>query len=271
MAMQPLETFPAALRSQIRGIFLDIDDTLTTDGRLTPEAYGALGKLQAADLLVVPITGRPAGWCDHIARMWPVDGVVGENGAFYFRYDHDSRTFQKRFMATEEERGEQRKKIDAVAAQVLSEIPGCALASDQSYRETDLAVDYCEDVGQLDEGAVDRIVAIMEGAGMTAKISSIHVNGWFGTYDKLTMTRIMMKECFDLDLDAEGDRFVFVGDSPNDQPMFAFFANAVGVQNLERFEDRLDTPPAYITHSPAGAGFLEVVEMLLSDAGPSTV
>ena len=269
--MQPLESFPAALRSQIRGVFLDIDDTLTTAGRLTPEAYGAMGRLHAAGLLVVPITGRPAGWCDHIARMWPVDGVVGENGAFYFRYDHDSRTFHKRFMATDEERRERRQRIDAVATQILAQVSGCALSSDQFYRETDLAIDYCEDVGPLDETAVDRIVTIMVAAGMTAKISSIHVNGWFGTYDKLTMTRIMLKECFDLDIDVDGDRFVFIGDSPNDQPMFAFFANSIGVQNLERFTGRLDTPPAYITQSAAGAGFVEVAEMLVSAGNPSTV
>src|SRR5262249_57511345 len=82
--MEPLDSFPMAARRRIRGVLADIDDTITTDGKLTAAAYGALERLQAAGFRVVPITGRPAGWCDHIARMWPVDAVVGENRAFYF-------------------------------------------------------------------------------------------------------------------------------------------------------------------------------------------
>ncbi|HEU0290571.1 MAG TPA: HAD hydrolase family protein, partial [Burkholderiales bacterium] len=89
--MLPLSEFPVEVRRSIRGVLCDIDDTLTTGGRLTAGAYGAMERLQQAGLPVIPITGRPAGWCDHIARMWPVAAVVGENGAFYFRYVHGKR------------------------------------------------------------------------------------------------------------------------------------------------------------------------------------
>jgi len=57
--MQPLDAFPIAARRKVRGVLVDIDDTLTTDGRLTAEAYGALERLHDAGLLVVPITGVP--------------------------------------------------------------------------------------------------------------------------------------------------------------------------------------------------------------------
>jgi hydroxymethylpyrimidine pyrophosphatase-like HAD family hydrolase len=143
-------------------------------------------------------------------------------------------------------------------------VPGSALASDQHYRESDLAVDYCEDVPPLPRAAVDRIVARMQAEGMTAKVSSIHVNGWFGDYDKLAMTRTLMREVFALDLDAGREPFVFAGDSPNDAPMFAFFPNAVGVANLRRFLDRIATPPAWITEREAGAGFAELADALLA-------
>jgi len=143
-------------------------------------------------------------------------------------------------------------------------VPGAALASDQLYRETDLAIDFCEDVPPLPRAAVDRIVALMEAEGMTAKVSSIHVNGWFGGYDKLAMTRTLLAEVFATDLDVERDRFVFVGDSPNDAPMFAFFPNAVGVANVRPFLDRIATPPAYITQCEAGAGFVELAGALLA-------
>jgi len=262
--MQPLSAFSLAHRRRIRGVLTDIDDTLTTDGRLTAAAYGALERLRQAGFLVVPITGRPAGWCDHIARMWPVDAVVGENGAFYFRYDEAARKLVKRFLVPDAERAANRKRLEKVRDTILAAVPGAALASDQLYREADLAIDFCEDVAPLPRAEVDRIVALFEAAGATAKVSSIHVNGWFGSYDKLGMTRIMLKECFGIDLDAERDSFVFAGDSPNDAPMFGFFPHAVGVANVRDFEDRLSARPAYVTPSRCGQGFVELAEALIA-------
>ena len=262
--MQPLDSFPVAARRRIRGLFTDIDDTLTTDGRLTAAAYGALERLRDAGLLVVPITGRPAGWCDHIARMWPVDAVVGENGAFYFRYDTAARKLEKRFLASEEERAANRRRLATLREEILAAVPGAALASDQLYREADLAIDFCEDVAPLPRAEVDRIVALFERAGATAKVSSIHVNGWFGSYDKLGMTRTLMRECFGVELDAERDAFVFAGDSPNDAPMFAYFPHAVGVANVAEFRDRMVALPTYVTAGRSGAGFVELADLLIA-------
>ena len=255
---------PDAVRRGIRCVLTDIDDTLSSEGKLTAEAYSALQRLHAAGRIVVPVTGRPAGWCDHIARMWPVNAVVGENGAFYMRYDTATRKLLRRFVIPDAERRAQRARLAAIGAQILQEVPGSALASDQHYRETDLAIDWCEDVPPLPRAAVDRIVALMQAQGMTAKVSSIHVNGWFGDYDKLAMTRTLMREVFAQDIDAGRDVFVFAGDSPNDAPMFAFFPNAVGVANLRRFLDRIATPPAYMTTREAGAGFVELADFLLA-------
>jgi HAD superfamily hydrolase (TIGR01484 family) len=261
---QPLAAMPGAVSRAIRFVLTDIDDTLTTGGKLTAEAYAALGRLHDAGTIVVPVTGRPAGWCDHIARMWPVDAVVGENGAFYMRFDASRRKLLQRFIAADDERERLRARLADIGARILAAVPGTALASDQHYRETDLAIDYCEDVAPLSRADVDRIVALMQQEGMTAKVSSIHVNGWFGSYDKLAMTRTMMRELFDVDLDAARDSFAFAGDSPNDAPMFAYFPNAVGVANLRRFLDRVATPPAYITAHESGAGFCELVDLLLA-------
>ena len=264
MSLKPLADWPAGRRRAIRWVLTDIDDTLTTHGRLPAVAYTALERLRAAGLKVVPITGRPAGWCDHIARMWPVEGVVGENGAFWFRHDRDARRLVRRFLVDDATRRANRARLEALATRILAEVPGCALASDQLYREADLAIDFCEDVPPLAEAEVDRIVALFEAAGCTAKVSSIHVNGWFGQYDKLTMTRILLREVFAIELDAALDRFVFVGDSPNDQPMFAHFPNSVGVANLRRFLGSLTTPPRWLTGPEGGHGFAEVADLLLA-------
>ena len=262
--MQPLAAFALAHRRRIRGILTDIDDNLTTEGKLTPDAYDALGRLREAGFLVVPITGRPAGWCDHIARMWPVDAVVGENGAFYFRYDAKMRKLEKRFLDDEATRAGKRARLKRLGDKILAEVPGAALASDQLYRESDLAIDFCEDVPPLPAASVDRIVALFEEAGCTAKISSIHVNGWFGDYNKLGMSRRLLNEAFGIDLDRLRDQFVYAGDSPNDQPMFAYFPHAVGVANVRDFTDRLQDKPRYVTPSRGGAGFAELAAGLLA-------
>ena len=249
-------------RGRVRGVFTDIDDTLTTHGRLFSASYTALERLQKAGLLVVPVTGRPAGWCDHIARMWPVDAVVGENGAFWFRHDAKAGRLVKRYVVDDEERLRRGKKLLDIAAKILDEVPGCALASDQRYREGDIAIDFREDVPELPRAEVSRIVEIMERAGLTAKVSSIHVNGWFGDYDKLSTTRLMMREDFGIDLDHEREMFVFAGDSPNDQPMFAYFPNAVGVANILGMADLIRDFPAWITPSAGAAGFAELADAL---------
>lgn len=261
--MKPLASMPASVRQACAGLFTDIDDTVTTDGRLTAAAYAALERLHEAGIRVVPITGRPAGWCDMVARFWPVDGVVGENGAFFFRYDHAQKRMIRRFAQSEAVRAANRERLVAVRERILAEVPGAAVASDQLYREADLAIDFCEDVPPLPKDAVDRIVAIFEQAGAVAKVSSIHVNGWFGDHDKLTMSKIFAKEALDIDLASVRERYIYAGDSPNDAPMFGWFPNAVGVANVLRFADRMPALPSYVTPSEGGAGFVELVDAIL--------
>ncbi|MGH7865181.1 MAG: HAD-IIB family hydrolase [Candidatus Binataceae bacterium] len=246
---------------RIRGLLFDIDETLTTEGKLTAEAYAAIESLKRAGRIVVPVTGRPAGWCDHIARMWPVDAVVGENGAFYFCFSHGK--LHRKFRDAERVRAANRKRLAAIGARILKQVRGCALASDQPYRETDLAIDYCEDVQPLPPQAAERIAELMRAEGLSAKISSIHVNGWFGAYDKLATTTLLFADRFSVAPDLLRQEFAFAGDSPNDAPMFAYFEHSVGVANVARFAGRLDAQPRYVTRGAAGAGFAELARHLL--------
>ena len=268
IVMKPLAEFSLADIRRIRGILFDIDDTLTTDGRLTPEAYAAMAAINAAGVITVPITGRPAGWCDHIARMWPVDGIVGENGAFYFHFDPVQQKLKQRFLKDEATRQRDRERLSTIARNILQAVPGTAPASDQPYREADIAIDFCEDVPALPRAEVERIKTLMESAGLTAKISSIHVNGWLGRYDKLSTTQLFMQERFGIDLDAHKHEFVFVGDSPNDAPMFGYFPHSVGVANVIEFLDLLPARPTYVTLSRCGEGFAELVDVLLGGKRP---
>jgi HAD superfamily hydrolase (TIGR01484 family) len=262
--MIPLAEFPPADRAAVGFVLTDIDDTLTDHGRLPAESYMAMQRLRQAGLVVIPVTGRPAGWCDLIARQWPVDGVIGENGALYFRHLDRERRMLRRYAKDAATRAADRLKLDRIRDEVLAKVPGAAVAADQAYREADLAIDFCEDVAPLSREAVQRVVKIFQDHGATAKVSSIHVNGWYGSYDKLTMTRQFFAEALGTDMDRARERVVFAGDSPNDAPMFAQFPNSVGVANVLDFARDLRHKPTYVTKARGAQGFVELAEALLS-------
>jgi len=262
--MHPLSEFTAAARSRIRGVLLDLDETLTTNGRLTADAYFALERLSDANVTTVIVTGRPAGWCDHIARMWPVDAVVGESGGLCFWQDPHTHRLRQMYVDPPETRQAHRAALAGIGKRILAEVPGCALASDQAYRDVDLAIDWCEDVPRLPREAVDRIVEIMASSGLTARASAGHVNGWFGSYDKVGMTRRLFTEVFRIDLDAERAHYVYLGDSPNDCTMFEYFPHSIGVANVMDAKDRLTHAPTYITARRSGDGFCEAVGTLFA-------
>ena len=252
-----LRLMPREALRAIAVVLTDIDDTLTLYGRLPAAAFAAVERLHKAGVAVVPVTGRPAGWCDHIARMWPVEGIVGENGAFYFRYDEAAKKMVRVYAQPAEERRRNRARLETIARHVLARFPGTAIAADQAYRETDVAIDFREDVPPLPLAAAEAIREVFEMEGATAKVSSIHVNAWFGEHDKLTMTRRFLAEILRLDANRAGERIAFVGDSPNDMPMFGFFHNSIGVANVTKFRAIMPQMPRYVTQAEGGAGFAE--------------
>ena len=244
-------------------LLTDIDDTLTDEGLLGPEAYQALWDLHRAGIHVIPVTGRPAGWCEMIARVWPVSGVVGENGGFYFRY-HDKK-MKRHFVFNEQTQKQNREKLNLIEKQVLSQVPGCGIASDQFSRLMDLAVDFCEDVPALPKTSVDKIVSIFNQHGAQAKVSSIHVNGWFGEYDKLSQALNLLKTEFAVDAETAKKIAAFSGDSPNDEPMFGYFPHSFAVANIINFASSLKSKPQYCANQNGGKGFVEIAQAILKN------
>lgn len=255
--MKSLEHFS----QKIDFVLTDIDDTLTNEGQLGPEAYEALWKLQKAGIKLIPVTGRPAGWCEMIARMWPVAGVIGENGGFYFRYEN--KKMIRHFIFSDEVQKENRIKLDKIKNQILKEVPGCDIASDQFCRLMDLAIDFCEDVAPLTKSDVNKIVDIFHQHGAIAKVSSIHVNGWFGNYDKVSMAKIFLEKEFGLSPQQAKKNCAFSGDSPNDEPMFEFFPHSFAVANLQEFADQLTHLPSFISSAKGGNGFVQIADAIL--------
>ena len=253
--LSSLEHIPA-----LKGVLCDIDDTLTHHGRLVPEAFAMLRELQGLGLAVVPITGRPGGWVDQIARIWPVDGVVGENGGLWYWFD--GHTLQRRFAQSAAVRSQNKLRLVELAEIILDRVPGCALASDQPYRELDLAIDFCEDVPPLADSDIDCIVKAFQAAGATCKVSSIHVNGWYGDFDKLSGIAAFHRDRFGCDINP--DEWAFFGDSANDEPMFEAFQWSFGVANVRDFLDRITHPPSFITSLEGGHGFVEGMRHILS-------
>lgn len=267
MTMLPLSAAPREMLANLSAVLTDIDDTLTLHGRLPGEAFTALERLRDAGIRVIPITGRPAGWCDMIARQWPVDGVVGENGAFYFRYDDHGKKMHRVYSQSAAERAANKERLWAIARDVLAAFPGTAIASDQAYREIDVAIDFCEDVPALPLATAQAIAGHFHREGAAAKVSSIHVNAWFGTHDKLSMSRRFLAEAFGIDSERDIDRIAYCGDSPNDAPMYAYFPNGVGVANIRPFAALMSHLPRYVTDGEGGKGFAEFASAVLAAKG----
>ncbi|OYU11187.1 MAG: HAD family hydrolase [Comamonadaceae bacterium PBBC1] len=262
--MQPLSDW--LMPQGLIGVFTDIDDTLTTDGAITPDALQALAALKAAGLHVVPITGRPVGWSEPFAATWPVDAIVAENGAVGLQHSA-SLGLRKLYQQDAATRRANFSRMQTVLTHIENSVPGAQRSQDSAGRETDIAIDHSE-FTHLPQTAINSVVRMMQAAGMTATVSSIHINGWFGEHSKLTGARWIVRELWGRDLDAEIERWAYVGDSTNDQVMFEHFAHSVGVANIRRFEAQLTHPPRYITLSERGAGFAEMTRHLL---GPTTI
>jgi HAD superfamily hydrolase (TIGR01484 family) len=256
------EVAPARLAA-LRWVLTDIDDTLTTEGRLTAAAYAALERLQAAGLLVVPVTGRPAGWCDMVARFWPVAAVVGENGALWYALDAAGRRMRRHHVQDDAARLAARTRLEALAAHAMRAVPGARLAADQPFRLFDVALDFAEDAGPLSLADAEHIAAIFREGGAEAKVSSIHVNAWIGSWDKLSGLRHLFATLWQ-PLEEVLDRVAFLGDSPNDAPLFGAVPLSVGVANVLPFLPGIASPPAHVTAGTAGAGFVEFAEAVLA-------
>ena len=259
--MKPLSELAPHLH-EIKGVCFDIDDTFSSHGKLTDQAFTALWNLKRAGYALIPVTGRPAGWCDLIARFWPIDGVVGENGAFSFYMQNKKRARLDTLPAAEAALA--KSKLKSLKETIQKQYPQAECASDQDYREYDLAIDFCEDVPAWKEADVDGLVKFCESQGAIAKISSIHVNTWFGRYTKIEGIRHFLKSAGPGLKLPSFDEFVYVGDSPNDEPMFKAFPLSVGVANVRPFLAKMKHPPAYVTPSEAGAGFSELADLLLN-------
>ncbi|MFC7736082.1 HAD-IIB family hydrolase [Roseomonas sp. GCM10028921] len=262
-APQPLSAAPPARLAALRYVLTDIDDTLTEEGRLPALALAAMESLAEAGLSVIPVTGRPAGWCDAIARQWPVAAVVGENGALWYAEDRAARRMIRWQAQDEEARLAGRALLMALAEAAMKAAPGARLAADQPFRLFDAAVDFAEDAGPLPLEDAARIAAVFEAGGARAKISSIHVNAWFGEWDKRSGIENLFAARF-APLGEVLDQVAFLGDSPNDAPLFAAIPFSVGVANVLPFLGRIEAAPAYVTPAPGGRGFAQFARALLA-------
>ncbi|MDR2150897.1 MAG: HAD-IIB family hydrolase [Spirochaetaceae bacterium] len=245
--------------SGIRFVLTDIDDTLTTQGKLSSQAYQALWQLRDAGIKVIPITGRSAGWCDLIAREWPVEGVIGENGAFAF---WEEAGMLKSIFHPQAIKNDH-PILEQIKAEVFKTIPGIRLAKDQFARLFDIAFDFAEEEPRLSLEAAEHIRSIAVNAGAQAKISSIHVNIWIGHYDKVSMTEQFLSARFAWKAHTDNRQLIFVGDSPNDEPLFAHFPLTAAVATIHRYRSYLQQYPAFVTTKEGGAGFAEIARIVL--------
>ncbi len=259
--MLPVSRMDAGICQELRAVFSDLDDTLTSDGRLADDAYSAIWRLVRAGVSVVVVTGRPAGWADCMMRLWPVAGVIAENGACIFRLDAGGRAVRW-YAQDEPSRQANIEALRRMGADLLARFPGLRLAADQAFRETDLAIDISEEADGLDPETLHDVRRVLDANGLTYKMSSIHLNAWLGNHDKASTCARFIRDV--LCEEPGTERHLFIGDSPNDEPLFRAFPLSVGVRNIERFAADMTSPPRFVTGAEGGAGFVELAARLIA-------
>ncbi|MEZ8721303.1 HAD-IIB family hydrolase [Vibrio pomeroyi] len=246
---------------KIDWVLTDVDDTLTWQGQLPPETLIALSKLRDSGKKVVAVTGACAGWCDHIAQLWPVDAVLGENGAFIMEKKNGYLTLRSDIPLPEVSANQSKLKEQVLA--ILSDYPELSLTLDQSYRLCEVAIDIGQNRPKVDDAIIEEIVSKIHALGAHATASSIHINAWYGEHSKKATSTAFLKEKGLSDQEIV-ERSCYVGDSMNDQYMFEILPNSVGVANIQHYWDRLEHHPSVVMSKPGGYGFSEFADKLLA-------
>ena len=254
--------FPAQVKEQVRAIFSDFDDTLTHDSLFNSKTLQTLEKLKQKGFWLVVVSGRPAGWADCLMRILPIDAMVFENGAGVMI--KEGNRIKSIRLASDKNLIEERQILQDLFISLQKEIPHLKLATDQPYRLYDYAIDFIEEPPPLSAKEIEIALHFLsEAPGITAKLSSIHINYWYGEHTKVTACEYLLQ--------TEGkqrgltkENILYSGDSPNDEPLFEFFPHSLGVANIKLFWDKLKHHPKYITQNEGGEGFQEFVEELLT-------
>ncbi len=247
------------LRGPIRALFSDIDGTMTTGERIEASTYEALERLGEAGIPVIMVTGRPAGFGHAFMKLTPVLAVVSENGGVTFV--REGRNVHKWYGVPAASLPEWRRRMNDIAVDVMTKVPGARLSSDSKYREVDLAIDWNEEVSLTKDDA-ETCVELIRKAGLSAVRSSVHVNFGPPHFDKLSACMTVVRQVLGGNA-TDLSPFVYVGDALNDAPMFGGFPTSVGVANIKQWWDELTAKPAFLTERPEGAGLRELVEHLL--------
>jgi len=261
--MQLLEQADPSTFRDVRLILTDMDETLTYRGRLAATTYAALEALQTSVLKVIPVTAAPAGWCDQMARMWPVDGVIGENGGFFFRRSNQGHFVERHYWHGDADRAAVAERLTQIGEVVRRAVPSASFADDQPFRQTSIAF---AKPARLEDRTL--ILGTLRGAGAHVTENNLWLLGWIGGYDKLAMTRRVLFDHFDIDVDRDPGAVLYVGDSANDAPMFSFFRHTVGVSTVVDCLDQIPQPPRWITSGPGGAGFVEAAKAAIASRKP---
>jgi HAD superfamily hydrolase (TIGR01484 family) len=251
---------PEAWRT-VRWVLTDVDDTLTLHGRLPPESLIALERLRAAGLRVVAVTGACAGWCDHLAQAWPLDAVIGENGAFVM-HRREGRLQIDTDRPLHQLRADQAELLVRMRG-LLQAHPDLDFTLDQPYRLCEVAIDIGQHRDRVETTRVDALLEAIRATGAQATASSIHINAWLGSHSKRS-TALAWLARHGIDAHQAREQVCCIGDSPNDQGLFEVLPLSAGVANIRRHWDRLTHRPAIVMHREGGLGFAEFADLLLA-------
>lgn len=255
MSFVPLaDVVNSDLFKNIRLIATDMDGTLTQNGKFTPELLQAFDDLFHANIQVIIVTGRSAGWVSGLANYLPIVGAIAENGGLFYPSTGEAQillTAIPNLSAHRQQLAEVFQKLQLQFSQICE-------SSDNVFRITDWTFDV-------------RGLSLVQLQELSERC---HELGWGFTYsnvqchikpldqDKATGLLKVLHKYFPQYIP---EQVACVGDSPNDEALFnpSYFPISVGVANALEYANQLKHQPAYITTAEEGKGFCELAREIM--------
>lgn len=256
--IEPLADAAPDMFRDVRIVLADMDDTLVHNGRLAASTLDALERLQSAGIKTIPVTAAPAGWCDQMARTWPVEGVIGENGGFFFRFSQATGVLTRMFWHDEHERPSIRNLLVEIGREVQRRVPSVEYAEDSPFRLTSIA--FTRPQGRKH---VQDIMGAIQMSGANASANNLWILAWLGSYDMLGMSERVLRQCFDINISKHPREVLYIGDSIHAAAMFGSFQHSVGGSTVRRYLPEIGKWPRWIASEPGGSGFVEVADVML--------
>lgn len=231
-------------------IFSDFDGTLTYNGKLSAEFFELLNLIDQNNSELIIVSGRSLSWGHFLLTHFPVKSVIMEGGGVIITKDVDG-TIKEEVLVYDEDLS----LLEEATRFIKENIPGVVFSADSFGRKTDRAIEF----SQTSDDDLEKLENYLLDNDLYYSKSNVHINFWAGEVSKAFGVKYFLNNYMPHvnELDC-----IFYGDAMNDESMFEYFSNSVGVSNIISIIDRLKHKPKIVLKGKENIGIYGVLAHL---------